>query len=66
MATAQRATTSFFCVVEDVEYIVHAGELFPSDDPVVAAHPELFGPAVLLTGGPVETATSGPGEKRNR
>jgi hypothetical protein len=66
MATAKRATTSFSAVVGDVEYIVHAGVVFPGDHPVVEAHPELFGPAVVVAEAPVEQATPAPGEKRQR
>jgi hypothetical protein len=61
VSTAKRATTLFSCVVEDTEYIVHEGEPYADDHPVVAAHPELFGVGVVIQG-PVEEATPAPSE----
>lgn len=52
---------------------LRAGSVWPADDPLVKAHPEMFSdtPEVLETSRgvkyrPIEQATAAPGEKRAR
>lgn len=49
-----------------VGYHIQLGAAWAADDPLVAAHPDLFGPPanVNRTSRPVETATRAPGERR--
>jgi len=71
-----QAITTFNCAVDGTPYAVGAGDTFRTNDPVVKAHKELFGPmkvrdsrrevrrpygAALL-----ETASAAPGERRTR
>jgi hypothetical protein len=50
-----------------VGLLVKKGDLYASDDPLVAKYPTLFGPVVVKSSVPVErieSATAAPGEKR--
>lgn len=61
---------------EGARLIVHKGQHWPADDPIVLAQPSLFSPdarygmaySVEPVGydAPVEQATAAPGERRNR
>jgi hypothetical protein len=47
--------------------ILARGDVWPDDDPLVVAHPELFTvdpPVLRRSGGVVEVATAAPGERR--
>jgi hypothetical protein len=56
-----RALASFAAVVGKQEYLIHTGDVLPSNHPVVKGREDLFEPE-----NPVEQATAAPGEKRKR
>lgn len=64
------AVRDFATRVDDVDYAVRAGNTIMSDHPLAKLHRDMFRPAgdrvTFPTPGAVETATSAPGEKRNR
>lgn len=55
------AAVTFEAEVDGKPVLVHAGDVFPANDPIVKGREHLFAPAP-----PIEQATAAPGEKRRR
>lgn len=58
--------------IDDMALVLHAGDVWAADDPLVLSRPELFGPEppeqTIRRTSPapvVEQATQAPGERRN-
>jgi hypothetical protein len=72
MAELVAARTAFAVNVGDRTLVVQVGDLFASDDPVVVAHPQFFGPPTVRSSAPTvpssadEPASAGPERRRRR
>lgn len=63
----KRCRESFAYFAGGAPHVIHAGELFNDDDPVVTKHPTSFEDvdAHVSNRAAVEQATAAPGEKRS-
>ena len=61
MARMVVALEPFAIEIKGKDVMVHDGDVFPADHPVVKGRAHLFKPVLS-----VEQATAAPGEKRNR